>query len=193
MKKLILGSSSPRRKELMETLGYSFIIRTKDTDESFPISMQSCEVATFVAEKKANALIPELGADEILLCADTIVVVNDEILGKPLDRSDAINMLGKLAGRSHDVITGVFIYTSGMRHSFSVTTTVHFNPLTVDEISFYVDRFQPFDKAGSYGIQDWIGCAAIERIEGSYTNVVGLPTREVYAFLKELDIKKADN
>ena len=192
MKHLILGSSSPRRKELLETLGFSFVIRVMDTDESFPDSMPTIEVAEYVASQKAKALIPGIAAHEMLICADTIVVVDDEILGKPVDRADAIHMLKKLAGRSHEVITGVYVYTLNDQHRFSVKTTVYFNSLSDSEISHYVDQFQPFDKAGSYGIQDWIGCVAINRIEGSYTNVVGLPTQEVYDYLKQFELKKAD-
>ena len=192
MKKLVLGSSSPRRKELLTTLGFEFSIRTKDTDESFPIHLNPSEIAEFVARKKADALITEINQDEVLLCADTIVVLENEILGKPNDRQDAINMLSRLSGKFHEVVTGVSIFSSDQQHMFSVKTKVFFNLLTLQEITYYVDHFKPFDKAGSYGIQDWIGCMGIEKIEGSYTNVVGLPTKEVYEKLITYELKRPD-
>lgn len=183
--KIILGSKSPRRKELLAALGYTFEVRTKETDESFPASLNCTEVAQYVAEKKSNAMLPNLAEAEVLICADTVVLLDNEILGKPLDHADAIAMLEKLSGREHFVITGVVIASLEKQISFSVTTNVFFHPLSADEIRYYVDNFQPFDKAGSYGIQEWIGYAAIQRIEGSYNNVVGLPTHEVYQALKE--------
>lgn len=183
--KLILGSKSPRRKELLSLLGFSFEVRTKETDETFPETLNCTEVAQFVAEKKTEALFSELSEDEVLICSDTIVVIDDQILGKPIDQADAITMLEKLSGREHSVITGVVISSLEKHVSFSVTTNVFFQPLSAEEIRYYVDKFQPYDKAGSYGIQEWIGYAAIERIEGSYNNVVGLPTHEVYQALKQ--------
>ena len=190
MKDLILGSSSPRRKQLLESLGFDFCIRTKETDESFPSELHVREVAEYVAWKKANALISEINNNEVLICADTVVVLGDEILGKPIDREDAISMLSRLSNQKHEVITGVVCYSKERNRSFSTSTYVHFNRLLKEEISFYVDTYQPFDKAGSYGIQDWIGCVGIQRIEGSYTNVVGLPTQEVYTELSKWEIKK---
>lgn len=183
--KLILGSKSPRRKELLSALGYIFEVRTKDTDESFPAMLNCTGVAQYVAEKKSEAMMQDLADDEVLICADTVVIIDDQILGKPSTRDKAIDMLEKLSGREHLVITGVVISSLERQISFSVTTTVFFQPLSGEEIRFYVDKFQPFDKAGSYGIQEWIGYAAIQRIEGSYNNVVGLPTHEVYQALKE--------
>lgn len=183
--KLILGSKSPRRKELLSLLGFSFEVRTKETDETFPKTLKCNEVAQFVAEKKTEALISELSEDEVLICSDTIIVIDDQILGKPADQADAIAMLEKLSGREHSVITGVVIASLEKRVSFSVTTNVFFQPLSSEEIRYYIDQFQPYDKAGSYGIQEWIGYAAIQRIEGSYNNVVGLPTHEVYQALKQ--------
>lgn len=183
--KLVLGSKSPRRKELLGQLGYTFDIRTKETDESFPADMHFTEVAQFIAEKKSADIMLDLGDDELLICADTIVVIDDLILGKPTNREEAIEMLGQLSGRKHLVITGVVIASLEKKISFKVSTSVFFHPLSGEEIRQYVDQFKPFDKAGSYGIQEWIGCAAIQRIEGSYNNVVGLPTHEVYQALKE--------
>lgn len=182
--KLILGSKSPRRSELLGQLGFDFEIRTKETDESFPSIIKSDQVALFVAEKKAAEMIPDLEADEVLICADTVVVIDEEILGKPADKKEAIEMLEKLSGREHSVITGVVIVSKERKSSFSVTTKVFFHPLSGEEIRHYVESFEPYDKAGSYGIQEWIGYAAIQRIEGSYNNVVGLPTHEVYQAIK---------
>lgn len=183
--KLILGSKSPRRRELLSQLGFQFSIRTKETDESYPLSLATEQVAEYVAQKKADDLLADLADDEYVLCADTIVVIDDEILGKPSDRNEAIRMLSLLSGRNHRVITGVVICSLEKQLSFSVTTSVFFHPLSLDEITRYIDEYQPYDKAGSYGIQEWIGYAAIQRIEGSYNNVVGLPTHEVYQALKQ--------
>jgi septum formation protein len=185
--KIILGSKSPRRKDLLEQLGYYFEIRVKETDESFPDTVPVDEVAQYIAEKKAEDMISDLGDDEIVICADTTVVVDEEILGKPTDREDAIAMLEKLSGREHKVITGVVVQSNEKKVSFSVTTLVNFKPLSGDEIRFYVDNYSPFDKAGAYGIQEWIGSAAIRWIQGSYNNVVGLPTHEVYSALQEFE------
>jgi septum formation protein len=184
--KLILGSGSPRRKELLSSAGFTFEVRTKDTDESFPEYLPCDEVAEFVAKKKLVALLQNASDDEIILCADTTVVVDDLILNKPKDPAEASEMLGLLSGRSHKVITGVYIGSKSSTSSFSVVTTVYFKWLSVEDIDFYIKEFKPFDKAGAYGIQEWIGHVAIERIEGSYNNVVGLPTHEVYQALKSL-------
>jgi septum formation protein len=185
--KIILGSKSPRRKELLAQLGYTFEIRVKETDESFPNTISASEVAQFIAEKKADEMMTDISDDEVVICADTTVVIDEEILGKPADRAAAIEMLEKLSGREHEVITGVVVQSREKRLSFSITTTVSFKPLSGDEIRFYIDNYSPYDKAGSYGIQEWIGGAAIQWIRGSYNNVVGLPTHEVYAALKQFE------
>lgn len=182
--KIILGSASPRRKELLNAAGFSFEVRTKDTDESFPSEIPSDAVALFVATKKLEALLENLEDDTVLICADTTVVVDEAILNKPVDALDAMKMLQLLSGRSHKVITGVCIASTQKIRSFSVATTVFFKELSSDEIEYYIEEFKPFDKAGGYGIQEWIGHAAIVRIEGSYNNVVGLPTHEVYEALQ---------
>ncbi len=182
--KIILGSASPRRKELLSAAGFSFEVRTKDTDESFPSELPSDEVALFVATKKLDALLGNLEDDTVLVCADTTVVVDNQILNKPKDAAEAREMLQTLSNRSHKVITGVCIASTQKSHSFSVATTVLFKELSSVEIDFYIQEFKPFDKAGGYGIQEWIGHAAIVRIEGSYNNVVGLPTHEVYEALQ---------
>lgn len=185
--KIILGSKSPRRKELIAGLGIEFEIRTKDTDESYPADLPVNEIANYIANNKAKALIPTLSEDEIIICADTIVVIDHQILGKPEDTADAKRMLHLLSGKTHDVITGVVIANQTKKQMFSVTTKVSFKELTSEEIEYYIEQYQPFDKAGSYGIQEWIGYIGIPKIEGSYFNVVGLPVHEVYEALKEFN------
>lgn len=186
---LILGSKSPRRAELLASLGVIFDVRTKETEETYPADMLVEEVPLYIAEKKTNALIPELQSNEVLLCADTVVISNQRILGKPVDRPDAIQMLTSLSGISHTVVTGVVLHSLSKTIRFSCTTEVFFRTLTNEEIEFYVDTFQPYDKAGGYGIQEWIGHAAVEKIIGSYSNVVGLPTQEVYLAWKQFTDK----
>ncbi len=181
--KIILGSGSPRRKELLANLGFTFEVRTKDTDESYPSKMTCEEVPTFLAKQKANALLPELSNDELLICADTVVILDNQILGKPANKEEAIAMLNSLSGNKHDVITGVFIGNSKKQLVFSEKTAVTFNKLSQTDINHYVDNYQPFDKAGSYGIQEWIGAIGITKIIGSYANVMGLPTHKVYELL----------
>lgn len=181
--KIILGSGSPRRKELLANLGFTFEVRTKDTDESYPSKMTCEEVPTFLAKQKANALLPELSNDELLICADTVVILDNQILGKPANKEEAIAMLNSLSGNKHDVITGVFIGNSKKQLVFSEKTAVTFNKLSQTDINHYIDNYQPFDKAGSYGIQEWIGAIGITKIIGSYANVMGLPTHKVYELL----------
>ena len=183
-KKLILGSKSPRRKELLEGLGIPFTIRTKDTDESFPSSTLPFDVPLFIANKKAKALTEEAAMDEIILCADTVVIINNTILGKPTNENEAINMLQLLSGKTHDVITGVVIASKEKTITFDVATKVTFKTLDAEEIKHYISNYKPFDKAGAYGIQEWIGFIGVTTITGSYFNVVGLPTHEVYEALK---------
>lgn len=185
MKKLILGSGSPRRRELLSELGFSFEVRTKNTDESCD-GVPANEQALFVADKKAIALIDTLAENEILLCADTVVVHKEQTLNKPSSREDAIQMLSSLSGHTHVVTTGIVVYHGGQFIRRSVTTEVEFLTIPIEAVERYVDTMRPFDKAGSYGIQEWIGHAFVKRINGSYNNVVGLPTCEVYALLKEL-------
>ena len=178
--KLILGSKSPRRSELLTAIGFKFEIRTKDTEEIYPVTLPIDQVAEYIAQLKADALIEDLKDDEILICADTTVQIDDLLLGKPKDTAEATKMLSLLSGRTHVVTTGVVIASNEMELSFSVKTEVTFKPLSMDEIEFYIETYQPFDKAGSYGIQEWIGYIGIQKINGSYNNVVGLPTHEVY-------------
>jgi septum formation protein len=183
--RIILASQSPRRRELLHGLDVDFEVRTKDVDESFPPELKPEDVPAFLAEKKADAFHDLLDKETILISADTIVINKGEILEKPLSVEGAKNMIAKLAGHTHTVVTGVCIQSRKKRVVFSDSTLVHFVPLTASEIQYYVHRYQPFDKAGSYGVQEWIGYAGIERLEGSYYNVMGLPVHKVYSALKE--------
>jgi len=183
--KLILASKSPRRQELLKLMGIDFRIVLKEVDESYPADLTPEEVAVYIAEKKAKAF-DESVTDEIVLTADTIVCVNNQILGKPDDAAHAIEMLQTLSGRMHHVITGVCLLYKHRYHSFYDVSEVYFGELTDGEIEDYVNKYQPFDKAGSYGIQERIGLIGIERINGSYTNVVGLPTEKLYRELMKL-------
>jgi septum formation protein len=184
---LILASNSPRRRQLLTDLGLSYEIRLCEVDEEFPAHLVRAEVAEYLAARKADAYVADLGADEVVLTADTIVCLENDVLNKPVDAADAAAMLGRLQGRAHDVFTGVCLHCGdGRRVVFADQTTVHFRPLTADEIAFYVARYQPFDKAGAYGAQDWIGMVAIHRLEGSYFNVMGLPVHRVWEELEKL-------
>ena len=183
--KIILASNSPRRQQLLHEMGISFEVRVKPVDEVFPPELSKEAVAIFLCELKAKAfLADEFEDDELLITADTIVCLGDEILNKPNDREHAIEMLTKLSGRKHEVITGVCLRSKEKMTSFAVSTQVYFRELSKDEIMYYVDVFQPFDKAGSYGIQEWIGFVGITKIEGSYFNVVGFPTEKIFEALK---------
>ena len=178
-KSLILASNSPRRQQLMRDAGFEFIVKVKDTDEDFPKTMPAKEVPEYLARKKAEAFRQELN-NEIVLTADTIVVVENEILNKPKDVSEARVMLKKLSGRQHQVITGVCLMTQENTESFIDTTDVFFRELTDFEINYYIETCRPFDKAGAYGVQDFIGMVGIPRMEGSYFTVMGLPVHKVY-------------
>ena len=185
--KLVLASNSPRRRQLLTELGLTYEIRLLEVDEEFPPHLRRAEVAEFLAAHKAAAYVADLAADEVLLTADTIVCLENDVLNKPADRTEAQQMLGRLQGRAHDVFTGVCLRTGdGREVVFSDQTIVHFRPLTTAEIDYYIDTCQPYDKAGAYGAQDWLGMAAIDRLEGSYFNVMGLPTHRVWAELEKL-------
>lgn len=183
-KKIILASKSPRRKELLEGLGIEFELRPKDTDESFSDSLDPGEVAGFLSEKKAKAFSSELKSGELIIASDTIVVLDGEILGKPSDHSEAIQMLQKLSGKMHQVYTAFTLMDENKMQTFTDMTKVFFKDLSNEEIEHYVRLYQPFDKAGAYGIQEWIGFIAVEKIEGSYFTVMGLPVHLVYDSLK---------
>ena len=178
MKKLILGSNSPRRKEILNELGFDYSIRASDIDETISENIPVKEVAEHLAILKNKAI--EKASNEVVLSADTVVIIDNEILGKPKDASEAIAMLRRLSGRNHEVITGVCIMSNQRTVSFSVNTKISFHKLSDEQISNYVSKFNPVDKAGAYGIQEWIGHVAIKEIQGSYLNVVGLPADRVY-------------
>ncbi|MDG1148082.1 MAG: Maf family nucleotide pyrophosphatase [Crocinitomicaceae bacterium] len=183
--KIVLASKSPRRQALIKELGFDFEIRTKEVEEIYPPELPPYKVPEFLAALKAVPIAPTLNHNEILLTSDTIVLAEGNILGKPKDKQEAFEMIQTLSGKSHEVITGVQLKSVDKLISFSSITTVYFSPLTTDEISFYIDKYKPMDKAGSYGIQEWIGYIGVSKIEGCYYNVMGLPIHDVYQALKE--------
>ena len=183
--RVVLASNSPRRKELLGGLGIDFEVRTlQDIDESYPSSLNGEEIPMYISGKKAEAYKQSMADDEMIITADTIVYDNGQVLGKPKDREEAIQMLRELSGHAHEVITGVSIVTKEKAAQFASTSKVTFAELTDEEITYYVDHYKPFDKAGAYGIQEWIGYVAVTRIEGSYFNVMGLPIQRLYTELK---------
>lgn len=183
--KLILASKSPRRHELLKGLEIPFEVRTKDTDESFSEKLQHAEIAEFLARIKGEAFLPEIKQNELIATADTIVWLGDRVFNKPQSAVEAVEMIHTLSGRMHEVITGVSLLTADRQHVFHDTTKVFFGEVDRDDIVHYVDRFKPFDKAGAYGIQEWIGYVGIERIEGSFYNVMGFPTQKFYIELQK--------
>jgi septum formation protein len=180
---VILASSSPRRQYLMSEAGFKFRVEKPDVDESFPTDLPLNQVARYLAEKKAGHFRATM-REEIIVTADTVVILNEAIINKPLDRPEAISMLTSLSGNTHVVMTGVCIMSKEREEVFDDTTEVTFQNLTAKEIAYYVDTFKPYDKAGAYGAQDWIGMIAIQKISGSYFNVMGLPIHKVYERLK---------
>lgn len=179
--KLILASNSPRRKELLAGLGIPFEVRVlQDIDETYPDHLPVNEVARYIAQEKADAYRRIVAADELIITADTVVIVGNEILGKPVDEADAVRMLRLLSGRTHQVTTGVCLLTAEKEICFDVTTDVTFKPLSDEEIDYYVNYYRPFDKAGAYGIQEWIGYIGVTGLQGSYYNVMGLPVQRIY-------------
>ena len=187
--KLILASASPRRQQLMKDAGFTFEVRLKNVEEKYPQELQWENVPEYLSKVKASAFREELKADEVLITADTVVCIHDRILGKPADRKEAISMLQELSGNRHLVVTGVSVTTRTEQLSFSSRTDVFFKRLSNEEIEFYVDTYKPFDKAGAYGIQEWIGYIGIERIEGSFYNVMGLPIQKLYETLRKLQFQ----
>ncbi len=178
--RLILASRSPRRKELLLDLGLKFTVEAREWDESFPGELKGEQIALYLAERKADAFRNTLDRDQIVITADTVVWCNGTLLDKPADFDDALRIIGSIAGKTHEVITGVCLLSSARQRSFYSTTRVTFSDLSDEEIRFYVEKFKPYDKAGAYGIQEWIGLAACSRIEGSYFNVMGLPVELLY-------------
>lgn len=184
---IVLASNSPRRKELMSGLGVDYVVKTlPDVDESYPDTLQGTEIPAYISREKADAYKSLIQPDELLITADTIVWLNGEVLGKPKGREGAIDMLRKLSGTSHQVITGVCLTTSDWQKSFTAVTDVTFATLTEEEIIYYVDKYTPMDKAGAYGVQEWIGFIGVESISGSYFNVMGLPIQRLYQEIKRL-------
>lgn len=180
-KRLILASNSPRRQQLLKGLDVDFEIwSTNHEDESYPDDLPVEEVPVFLAKHKASFFTERLSADTILITCDTVVICDGSVLGKPLDYTDAVKILKQLSGNKHTVITGVCLSTIGKTTCFSSFTDVYFRHLTDEEIDYYIERYKPYDKAGAYGIQEWIGYVAIERIEGSYFNVMGLPVQKLH-------------
>ena len=184
--RLILASQSPRRRQLLSDCGLEYELAERyEVEEVFPATMEADEVPVYLSRLKSEGYPKALAENEILLTADTVVIVDNEILGKPTDEADARAMLARLSGRAHRVTTGVTLRSSARTESFAVQSDVYFRTLTEEEIRYYVERFRPMDKAGSYGIQEWIGYVGIERIDGSFYNVMGLPVQRVYAALAE--------
>jgi len=182
--RIILGSASPRRQELLRGINISFEVISKDVDESFPLSMTGVGIPMFLAEKKANAYNDMMTEDLMVITADTIVLLEGKVLGKPGDKEDARKMLQSLSGKTHQVITGVCITTKLRRRTFHTVSEVRFAHLNDAEIDYYLNNYAPYDKAGSYGVQEWIGFIAVEQITGSYFNVMGLPIQRLYNELK---------
>lgn len=186
---LILASASPRRQQILKEAGYEFIVSPAHPDESFPPQHPPADVARYLAEKKAHAFKGKITDQQLVITSDTTVVLGNTILNKPANEEEAYQMLRSLSGCQHQVITGVCLYTNQKEFSFSDTTEVWFKELSDEEIWYYIKNYKPFDKAGSYGIQEWIGMIGITKIEGSYFNVMGLPIHRVVAELDGLKLK----
>ena len=190
--KVVLASYSPRRRELLADLGIDFEVRTiNGIDESYPAQLPVLEIAEYISRKKAEAYRAEMASDELIITADTVVILGNEVLGKPHDADDARRMLRALSGKTHKVVTGVTIVTEGAMRSFSAVTDVEFAPLSDEDIDYYVDNYRPLDKAGAYGIQEWIGCMGVRHISGSFYNVMGLPLHRLYNELDKCIIHNA--
>jgi septum formation protein len=181
--KIILASKSPRRQYLLKELGLNFEVHTKDVDESFPDDLKAEEIPLYLCQKKADAFDEELTDNTIVITADTIVWIDGQVLNKPENYEDAVRMLKMLSGKKHQVYTGVCLKSKNTTKSFYAQTDVYFKTLSQEEIDYYITNFNPYDKAGAYGAQEWIGYIAVEKIEGTYFNVMGLPVREVYEAL----------
>ena len=188
--KIILASGSPRRQQFFKDLDLDFEIKLKEVEEIYPNTLQGVEITNFLAELKANSFNNEILSNEIIVTSDTIVWFENKALGKPKDAEDAFQMLQSMAGKTHEVITSVCFKTISKSDLLHTITKVTFNPISDEEIQYYIQNYKPFDKAGAYGIQEWIGLMAISKIEGSYTNVVGLPTDLVYDYLSNFNSTK---
>ncbi len=185
--KIILASGSPRRQQFFKELNIPFTVKLFDVNEVYPDELHKEEISEYLAQLKAAPFQGQLSNDEIVITADTIVWLDEEALGKPKNREMAFEMLQKLSGRQHEVITSICIKTNTYEKIISDSTSVFFSKLTNEEINYYIDAYEPFDKAGSYGIQEWIGFIGVEKIEGSYFNVMGLPVHKLYRILRELE------
>lgn len=181
---ILLGSQSPRRQELLKGLNINFDVEVIDVEETYPKQLVGVDIPMFLAEKKADAYTARMSESTLLITADTIVWHEGKVYGKPTDKAEATRMLKSLSGKTHQVITGVCISTKTQRKTFHVISEVKFSRLTSDEIEYYLSNYKPYDKAGSYGVQEWIGYVAVEHIEGSYFNVMGLPIQRLYSELK---------
>lgn len=186
-RKIVLASGSPRRQEYLKQLGLDFEIRLKDIDETYPPELKGKEITQYLARLKADVFLKDLKPNEILITSDTIVWHENKALGKPSNHSEALEMLKSMSNAWHEVVTSVCLSTIDSQRTESNTTKVKFRELAVTEIEHYISNFKPFDKAGGYGIQEWIGLVAIEEIQGSYPNVVGLPTHLLYKMLTEIN------
>jgi len=186
MQEIILASASPRRRDILSAAGFTYRVEPMDVDESFSAEMDVMEVPLFLAGKKMDAALNRFGTESIIITADTVVVLEDAILGKPENREDGIRILRLLSGKMHLVVSGVCIYGRGNRSELDVTTKVYFDVLSDGEICRYLDTYKPYDKAGAYAIQEWIGMNKITRIEGDYYNVVGFPMSKIYPVLTAL-------
>lgn len=185
--RVILASNSPRRKELLTGLQLDYEVKVlPGINESYPDHLAGEEIPRYIAREKADAYREEMSARDLIITADTIVYIDGEVLGKPADATDAVRMLKKLSGRTHQVITGVCLTTTNFQHTFSSVTEVTFAELSDEEIGFYVEHFRPFDKAGAYGVQEWIGYVGVTGLKGSFYNVMGLPVQRLYQELKRL-------
>ena len=185
---IILASNSPRRKELLGGLGIPFEVKVlPDIKENYPENLPVTEIAEFIAREKAAAYVQVMDEHDLVITADTVVIAQGEVMGKPIDADDARRMLQKLSGCKHQVVTGVCLTTRQVQRHFSVTTDVTFKQLSDEEINYYIERYQPFDKAGAYGIQEWIGYIGVTGLEGSYFNVMGLPVQRIYTELSKIE------
>ncbi len=184
--RVVLASNSPRRKELLAGIDIDFDVRViPDIDESYPADLPTKDIAEYISRKKATVYQQQMADDELIITADTIVVLDGEVMGKPHDEADASRMLHELSGRTHQVITGVTLTTITRQQSFSVETDVTFKSLSDEEINYYIQHYKPYDKAGAYGIQEWIGHIGVTGLHGSYFNVMGLPVQRIYEALRQ--------
>lgn len=193
MNKIILASQSPRRRQLLEWAEIDFEVVVQNTEEQYPPEMPVDEIPVHIARNKARAVAENFEQGRIILAADTIVICDNQVLGKPCDREDALRMLTILAGNMHRVITGVVIMHNGLETSFADSTTVEFHPLTTAQLNFYIDKYKPFDKAGAYAIQEWIGVTGIKNIVGDFYNVMGLPVSRVVQALAKIHVSPPQN